>query len=189
MLYYHTASILFYSGCYLGSCWWDYRKKQRAGCCFGQSFSCLGLPQGLPPGPGRHQVGLWDGIPRGAPFQTPREEGQDSHVGKAVFRCSGRPIFYHFDINLIARWLGPTWIMARNNVISGRLVHAPEEIVIFATLGSILDSQLNWESCKIHLARWSHGVALFLQYPGHPPTHPATLPTANVWNLCAVSPP
>ena len=32
----------------------------------------------------------------------------------------------------------------------------------FATLGSILDSQLSWESSKFHLARWSHEVALFL---------------------------
>ena len=33
--------------------------------------------------------------------------------------------------------------------------------IIIATLGSILDSQLSWESCKFQLARWSHEVALF----------------------------
>ena len=32
--------------------------------------------------------------------------------------------------------------------------------VIIATLGSILDSQLSWESGKFQLARWSHEVAL-----------------------------
>ena len=26
--------------------------------------------------------------------------------------------------------------------------------------------------CKFYLARWSHGVALFLSYPNHQPTHP-----------------
>ena len=37
------------------------------------------------------------------------------------------------------------------------LIHQP-----IATLGSILDSQLSWESGKFQLARWSHGVVLFL---------------------------
>ena len=32
--------------------------------------------------------------------------------------------------------------------------------VIIATLGSILDSQLSWESGKFQLARWSHEVVL-----------------------------
>ena len=31
-----------------------------------------------------------------------------------------------------------------------------------ATLGSILDTQLSWESNKFQLARWSHKVVLFL---------------------------
>ena len=31
-----------------------------------------------------------------------------------------------------------------------------------ATLGSILDSQLSWESGKLQLARWSHRVVIFL---------------------------
>ena len=34
-------------------------------------------------------------------------------------------------------------------------------ILIIATLGSILDSQLSRESCRIQLARWSHNVSLF----------------------------
>ena len=41
-------------------------------------------------------------------------------------------------------------------------------IGVIATLGSILDSQLSWESCKFYLAGWSHGVALFSSYPTHP---------------------
>ena len=49
-------------------------------------------------------------------------------------------------------------------------------LYVFATLGFILDSQSSWESCRFYLARWNHGVALFLEDPGHPPT----LPTANV---------
>ena len=42
----------------------------------------------------------------------------------------------------------------------------------FATLGSILDSQLSWESGKFQLARWSHNMALLSW--NHLPTHPLT---------------
>ena len=35
---------------------------------------------------------------------------------------------------------------------------------IFATLGSILDSQLSWESGKFQLARWSHKVAILCSW-------------------------
>ena len=38
---------------------------------------------------------------------------------------------------------------------------------LIATLGSIMDSQPSWESCKFYLARWSHEVALFLSNPDH----------------------
>ena len=43
--------------------------------------------------------------------------------------------------------------------------HPPEGSIvqtqsIIATLGSILDSQLSWESGKFQLARWSHRVVL-----------------------------
>ena len=54
-----------------------------------------------------------------------------------------------------------------------------------ATLGSILDSQLSWESGKSQLARWSHRVVLFSGLD-HPPTpHP---PTAKLFLilLCGV---
>ena len=44
---------------------------------------------------------------------------------------------------------------------------------IFATLGSILYSQLSWESGKSQLARWSHNVALFSTMK--PPTHPVPI--------------
>ena len=42
--------------------------------------------------------------------------------------------------------------------------------------GSILDSQLSWESGKFQLARWSHEVVWFSTWvpPTHPPTHPPT---------------
>ena len=40
----------------------------------------------------------------------------------------------------------------------------------FATLGSILDSQLRWESGKIQLARWSYNVALCSSKTTHPST-------------------
>ena len=44
---------------------------------------------------------------------------------------------------------------------------------IIATLGSILDSQLSWESCKFQLARWSHEVVLFSARTDRPdPTQP-----------------
>ena len=43
---------------------------------------------------------------------------------------------------------------------------------IIATLGSILDSQLSWESGKLQLARWSHRVVLFLVRTD--PTRPTT---------------
>ena len=39
-----------------------------------------------------------------------------------------------------------------------------------ATLSSILDSQLNWESGKFQLARWSHEVVIYPKRTGHPPT-------------------
>ena len=39
-----------------------------------------------------------------------------------------------------------------------------------ATLGSILDSQLSWESGKFQLARWSHEVVIFPAIITHPPT-------------------
>ena len=47
---------------------------------------------------------------------------------------------------------------------------SPSLFYIFATFGSILASQLIWESGKVQLARWSHNVALFSW--NHPPTHP-----------------
>ena len=43
---------------------------------------------------------------------------------------------------------------------------------LIATLGSILDSQLSWESGKFQLARWSHEVVIFPERTTHPPpTH------------------
>ena len=42
--------------------------------------------------------------------------------------------------------------------------------MVIATLGSILDSQLSWESGKFQLARWSHEVVLFSERTTHPPT-------------------
>ena len=64
-----------------------------------------------------------------------------------------------------------------------------------ATLGSILDTQLSWESSKFQLARWSHEVVLFLvrtdpTRPGRP--DPTTrrvslkMPLKHVWRLCGV---
>ena len=38
-----------------------------------------------------------------------------------------------------------------------------------ATLGSIFDSQLSWESSKFQLARWSHKEVLFPIRTTHPP--------------------
>ena len=38
--------------------------------------------------------------------------------------------------------------------------------------GSILDSQLSWESGKFQLARWSHEVVIFPEGITHPPTWP-----------------
>ena len=55
-----------------------------------------------------------------------------------------------------------------------------------ATLGSILDSQLSWESGKFQLARWSHRVALFSGLDQPPPTHPQL---SFFCKYCAVSPP
>ena len=64
---------------------------------------------------------------------------------------------------------------------------------IFATLGSIFDSQLSWKSCKAQLARWSHEVVLFPERTTHPPIHPPTIsifvslsvrcvpPSVSVW--------
>ena len=61
-----------------------------------------------------------------------------------------------------------------------------------ATLGSILDSQLSWESGKFQLARWSHAVALlsdriffYLLLILREPTHPQL---SFFFQCCAVSP-
>ena len=48
----------------------------------------------------------------------------------------------------------------------------PYKILLIATLGYILDSQLIWESGKFQLARWSQNVALFSTRNHPPPTHP-----------------
>ena len=42
--------------------------------------------------------------------------------------------------------------------------------VVVATFGSILDSQLSWESDKFQLAGWSQEVRMFLKR--EPPSHP-----------------
>ena len=44
--------------------------------------------------------------------------------------------------------------------------------VIIATLGSILDSQLDWKSFKFQLARWSLREAELRREPHPPTTHP-----------------
>ena len=63
------------------------------------------------------------------------------------------------------------------------------DIIIVATLGSILDSQLIWESGKSQLARWSHKVELFPER-NHPSTRPYGFSSLNILpELCAVSPP
>ena len=78
-----------------------------------------------------------------------------------------------------------------------------KSILIIATLGSILNSQLSWESGKFQLARWSHRVALLLWKTTRPPTHPQHLcgvppclfhlfypfvrcPSLCIWILCVV---
>ena len=43
----------------------------------------------------------------------------------------------------------------------------------------ILDSQLNWESSKCQLARWSHRVVLLLSGTGRPADRPADRPTGR----------
>ena len=59
-----------------------------------------------------------------------------------------------------------------------------------ATLGSILDCQLSWESGKFQLARWSQEVVLFPERTTHPPTdHMDFLAEYTPLCICAVSPP
>ena len=43
------------------------------------------------------------------------------------------------------------------------LVRFGLRVFTIAILGSILDSQLSWESGKYQLARWSHGVVIFFE--------------------------
>ena len=50
---------------------------------------------------------------------------------------------------------------------------------IIATLGSILDSQLSWESGKFQLARWSHEVVIFSDRTVRPSDRPPGHPT--IW--------
>ena len=54
----------------------------------------------------------------------------------------------------------------------------------FATLGSILDSQLSWESGKLQMARSSHRVVLFLVRTW--PTRPDQ-PDGLVWKVLYLS--
>ena len=89
--------------------------------------------------------------------------------GKSILTCLV-PCLHPYLISCLITWL-ITWLFA--------YLH------IFATLGSILDSQLSWESGKSQLARWSHRVVLFSGLD-HPPTpHP---PTAKLFLilLCGV---
>ena len=72
-------------------------------------------------------------------------------------------------------------------------IHLPKGPVsrdLIVTLGSILDSQVSWESGKFQLARWSHEVVLKITGP---PTHPAVNRTCNLyWDtvlICGVPPP
>ena len=59
------------------------------------------------------------------------------------------------------------------------------QFVFMATLGSILDSQLSWESGKFQLARWSHEVVLFPERTSHPPaTHHMDF---SCWIYCTLS--
>ena len=51
--------------------------------------------------------------------------------------------------------------------------------IAIATLGSILDTQLSWESSKFQLARWSHGVVLVLVR--NDPANPTRPPDGLVW--------
>ena len=55
---------------------------------------------------------------------------------------------------------------------------------LFATLGSILDSQQSWKSSKSQLVRWSLKVALF--WWSHPGTHTATQPATRSPSFLAV---
>ena len=47
---------------------------------------------------------------------------------------------------------------------------SPFNVFSIATLGSILDLQLSWKSCKFQLTRWSHKVVLFPEGINHLPT-------------------
>ena len=61
-----------------------------------------------------------------------------------------------------------------------------------ATLGSILDFQLDWKSFKFQLARWSLREAGLCREPQHPPTHqPPNLRHGNfiLSMLCGVPTP
>ena len=62
-----------------------------------------------------------------------------------------------------------------------RLWHVYGQCGIIATLVSILNSHLSWESGKFQLARWSHSVALLSW--NHPPTNqpPTHSPSAYLF--------
>ena len=62
-----------------------------------------------------------------------------------------------------------------------------------ATLGSILDSELSWESCKFQLARWSQDWHYNQSLLSHPASQQSTMflcgTPLSVFKFCAVSPP
>ena len=61
-------------------------------------------------------------------------------------------------------------------------------MLVIATLGSILDSQLSWESGKFQLARWSHKVVIFSVRTVHPAGHLTIwmLDLLGSWNFLGV---
>ena len=80
-------------------------------------------------------------------------------------------------------WMGSDCIMVFILYLNMRFYWAN-----IATLGSILDTQLSWESSKFQLARWSHEVAILSHQttPTPTPTPPPTILVFSSLILCGV---
>ena len=124
-------------------------------------------------------------------------------LGPKVKNEKIRSITYFLELQKMIKWMFPkAYIVIFRSASSFKtLVRKNKSFRMalsliwwpIATLGSILDSQLSWESSKFPLARWSHEVVLYPERTGHPPSHPAThRPYGFSWTdiLCGVpSPP
>ena len=131
------------------------------------SEGCLGNVREVS---GRCLVGVWkvSGMSQRCLVGFMRSHDRSGPNGIHDPQCFGPKFFYLFF------WGSNFMLHFRFSVIFS--ISNISDLVV-ATLGSILDSQLSWESGKFQLARWSHEVVLFSVLNGWLAERQATRPT------------